>query len=208
MNGSDPPSGSSRSRATEDDRSSDRVSVIRTIQSNNHESAYARNESSNYFIENLVVVNNNGDGDKNDDNVVDNNNGDGDNEEGEQSTKKKAEYKTKTKKLMEKKADLDRKRMLYDAAVEDMKKNKFESFYSCAKHYQLNRTTLQRLHDTGAKFIGHNKSNRVSKLTYFNVMQSLQCCTIQLVVFGTGVRSSKLIVFLSSTADVFCFFFG
>ena len=156
-----------------------------------------RGMKTNYFIENLVVVNNNGEGDsdKNDENVVDNNNGDGDNEEGEQSTKKKAEYKTKTKKLMEKKADLDRKRMLYDAAVEDMKKNKFESFYSCAKHYQLNRTTLQRLHDTGAKFIGHNKSNRVSKLTYFNVMQSLQCCTIQQVVFGTGVRSSKLIVF-------------
>ena len=36
-------------------------------------------------------MNNNGDGDKNDDDVFDDNNGDGDNEEVEQSTKKKAE---------------------------------------------------------------------------------------------------------------------
>ena len=165
MNGSEPPSGSSRSRGTQDDRSSDRVSVIRTVQSDNHGSAYVRSENSNYFIENLVVVNNNGDGDKNDDNFVDNNYGDGDNEEGGQSTKKKAEYKTKAKKLLEKKEGIDRKRMLYNAAVEDMKNKKFPTFYSCAKHYQLNRATLQKLHDTGAEFIGHNKSNRVSKLT-------------------------------------------
>ena len=56
-----------------------------------------RGMKTNYFIENLVVVNNNGDGDKNDDNFVDNNYGDGDNEEGGQSIKNKQNTRQKQK---------------------------------------------------------------------------------------------------------------
>ena len=56
-------------------------------------------------------------------------------------------------------AEIEMKRMLYKAAVEDMENNVYPSYNSCAKHYGLNHSTLKRLHDTGGEYIGHNKSN-------------------------------------------------
>ena len=172
MSGSVPPDpGSARSKAT--NINNDRVSVIRSVLKNNTVISYDNNANSSYFVNDQVVVDNNA---ANDDvgDVIDSgeggdrgDGGDGgdDNDISVPSARKKpAQYMTKKRKIEEKQADIETKRALYKAAVEDME-NKVEpwtkSYYSCAKHYGLGHTSLKRFCETGAEYVGHSRSNRV-----------------------------------------------
>ena len=157
MSRAEPPDpGSAGTEATDG-----RVSVIRRILTNNNVNTYDSNATSDYFIDNQQVIDTNGgdipgDGDGDGDGV-----GNDDNDVVLPSVKKKAVYMTKRRKIEEKMAEKETKRLLYKAAVEDMENNVYPSYNSCAKHYGLNHSTLKRLHDTGGEYIGHNKSNRV-----------------------------------------------
>ena len=151
MSQSDPPDlGSARSRGN------DRVSVIRSVTRNNHITTYESDGNSNYCVDNHFVDNNSVSEDEGDDDCHGDNN-----DIAAPAGSKKAVYMTKKRKIEEKMAERQTKRMLYNAAVEDMKNNAFPSFNSCAKTYGLSHTTLKRLCDSGGEYIGHNKSNRV-----------------------------------------------